>query len=484
MGVTFAVLLITGASTTAYGQTNTSFIDLSSGCSAVDMVTSVYAFGLAGAGATYNDCTSTTTDNGENVTKQAIYNSFASVEGSYDAHMTTQENGRNPSKVTAQMKAEVAIAEAYENGSSKSVAKTKAVEAVQRYYSVKQLNQIRYVNGTVNSIRSIIERARSDGINDEYVTPYNQYQGRSESWNNIYANTSITLVNGTTVNHADLNSAADGYNGEQFSGKGEIYVNPPSGSGLSETLRVKAPRHSTLLSNYDSDSAEVVSNVQNLVDNIYPELDSGNISANEVISRNNKVYNLGVEDPQNRSYANVLAAYSSIGYNSPNVSTFGTMTISYNGNSYEGILYSTTQAPNGSWVNGNTYNATNLSGSQFFVTTSTENIDLQGEFTITKITSKDGNQVSEVQTKVYKQTTADANNFTKYYDALQELIKDYEERNVKASSGGGGDSGSSGISNLSLPNWLTEKYYGIPLWGIFGITFGGLYIVGSARGKN
>lgn len=377
-------------------------------------------------------------DSRDNITAQASYNTFVSISSNFDSHMTMLENTREESKVAAQMRAEIAIANAYENGSSQAYARSEAVAAVEEYYSKKEMNQIRYINATTNALRTNIVESQSSSTASIGPEPRNSWQGRWESWNDLNATRQYTLANGTTVTVADVNSAADGYNGEHFyTDKGRIRHVAPSGSSL-PTAKMYPQRNNAFLSNQQSDAQGVIANVKNLSDNIYPELENGNLNATDIISRNNKVYNLGVDGGENRSYANSLATYSALGYSSPDLNGTGTITISYNGANYSGMIYTTSPPPNGTWEAGTTYNATTMNGTQFFVTTDAREVSLEGEFTIESIVDQTGASVGNVSTVDYRDNVVNATDFQQMNDRLDTLIAEYESRSADGGAGGGG----------------------------------------------
>jgi hypothetical protein len=481
--ILIAVLVVTGgivgASGNAYAALDTQKtnenIELSTGCNVEDIAFSAVAFGLPGIGAAYEDCLGNEQENYDKTERYGVYNSLVATEAQADSFATSQENAKSATKVAAMQRAEVAIAEAYENGSSKSVAKSKANEEIEEFYTKKQLNLIRSWNASVSAwTNAVIEY-------DSSVT--NFANNRIDRDANPHT-TSITLTNGTTVTILTINGqASNSYTigispNDDFRGK-DWYIKAPSDSSLENKEVDSVGRYVDLFDFYDNAKNEVQTDANDLADNIYPELESGNISSSEIISRNNKVYRLATEDPQNTSFAKSLATYNSLGINSPNLTETGTITINYNNESLEGMLYTTKAPPSGKWVVGNTYNTENLGGIQLFYTTDAKEYTLKGNFTIEKISGKD-TDYSSINITDTEYVVTDSNNFTKKLNRLQEVIDEYEKRQVEV-GGSGGNSENGSNSQFELPNWLQEKYYGIPLWGITIVVVLGLYVIGSTR---
>lgn len=105
-----------------------------------------------------------------NQTELDIYNSGLQLQADSERQRTLYQNYLNDTESAAWMRAEMAIAAAYENGSSKSLAKSKAREAINDYYAVKQANLIEEWNGTITSAHILDRTAENEtGIDGYYV---------------------------------------------------------------------------------------------------------------------------------------------------------------------------------------------------------------------------------------------------------------------------------------------------------------------------
>jgi hypothetical protein len=91
---------------------------------------------------------------------------------------------------------------------------------------------------------------------------------------------------------------------------------------------------------------------------------------------------------------------------------------------------------------------------------------LSRPFTIESATDKEGNSRETVETTKYNYKTADTSETTDKYRRLLGLTGELQQRSESVESEGGGGGGSSGGT---LPGWLTQSFFGIPLWVIVAL---------------
>lgn len=107
-----------------------------------------------------------------------------------------------------------------------------------------------------------------------------------------------------------------------------------------------------------------------------------------------------------------------------------------------GMLFAR-NAPNGTWQTGTTYNASTISGTEFFAPAGkfTRITRMSGNFTIQKIVTDSGESVGNISTRNYNYQTANASEFTSQLQALEDIRKDTESREptVGGGSGSGGN---------------------------------------------
>ncbi|TVT78897.1 hypothetical protein FQA18_20350, partial [Haloferax volcanii] len=85
-------------------------------------------------------------------------------------------------------------------------------------------------------------------------------------------------------------------------------------------------------------------------------------------------------------------------------------------------------------------------GPVFIATATGEKVDLDGTFTITEITARDGSSVQSQNTTQYVYKTTNTSEFVNMTNELESLRQDIEER--EQSSGGSGGSG--GLDSQAL----------------------------------
>ncbi len=388
-----------------------------------------------------------------NQTKRQIYQAGLDQRASQEVFGSTYDNYLNDSESVAWMKVEVAVAQAYQNNKTLAEAKSDAREAIQDYYTVKQMNLIENWNATATSMSLLGERALTEAnINGNYVyVNIGCGSGCSDEAGLRQKNgsQSMTTVNGTTVNAQLIH--ADGYGDFTFNYENvdgavrEVYIRGYDANtsqlyiteqGSSSNYTKRWNRIETLTSSLENESAVYT-------EGVWQALENGSINSSEVLSRNTKMFEYGTEtvNGSGNMYDSV-AALSTLGLSSPELNGTGSMNVSYNGTTYHGLLLAD-DAPNSSWNIGSTYNASNIGGSVMLATTGGSLKTLEGEFTLVSATDQSGNQMNETEsigTKKVVYKTADTSSFLNKMETLQDEIREIEERSVGT---GGGDSGSS-----------------------------------------
>jgi hypothetical protein len=427
----------------------------------------------------------------------------------------------NDSESVAWMKAEKAIAEAHENGETKSQAKTAAREAISDYYTVKQINLINNWNTTITGWDYVLERSNQENFQSQSYD--NQWEPHSESAQFVdYTGTSQvdvacsptalsqkqkTLANGTShttlylevvdqndYSVMDIQPAFD--NDSDSEGSDQYYEAANQrfvciDYAYIDTLMVDAPN-----SNYNDltyhDLGEFIDRYRQLearnnelqsesdafVDATWQDLEDGNINSSDVISRNTQMFEYGSAAASgNGSYYDTIGATAAMGIETPQLEGTGTMTITDGGGTtHEGMLFG--DPPNGSWTVGTTYDPSNISGPVIMATTDGEELELDRPFTVESATDKEGNERSVVETQRYNYRTSNTSDLNEKYDRLLGLSGELQERSesVDSNNGGGGGGGS---SSGTLPDWLTATYFGIPLWAFAAVLLVALVLIGG-----
>ncbi|WP_348606937.1 hypothetical protein [Halobaculum rarum] len=409
-----------------------------------------------------------------NQTHLDIYNAALEQDAQTATETAIYDNYLNDTEASAWMQAEMAIAEAYQNGSSKAVAKSKARQAIAEYYVVKQKNLIESWNQSAASLNTTISVAENESeltarnvvwpTGDYYSTGGNDYVGDEER-RLVHPDRqgTVTLVDGSTASTWRI--GAEFY---MYSGTSAVaWATPETGTAYKETYdsnyNVYAVANATGYKvlkpndNYDDlqyiwfndyksrwDRIEEQNNalqdeVDPFVNNTWEAYQSGQIDASDVLSRNTQMFRYGQSavNGTNSTY-DVVAALSSMGLDSPELNGTGTMEVQYKGATYNGFLMAR-NAPNGSWQAGTTYNTSNIDGPVLLAHTGGDTKELDGEFTVSSITSESGDEITEVKTTKIVYKTSNTSEQLEKMNRILELREEIESREPKP--GGGGTSG-------------------------------------------
>lgn len=453
--------------------------------------------------------------------KVDIYSAANGQKAQSQNYNVLYDNYLQDTESIAWSKAEVAVVEAYENGSSKAEAKVAAKEAIAEYYSVKQLNLIESYNTSVTSIDYLSDRVNQESFDKEYINPimpnpptYFEEQGEDYIWWVRGTSTeTVTLVNSSTRVSQTIklygeknptvqptDSTYVGINdGQSYLSASADYSEPDSTDaerwGAYVTgIEVRPPNNNYDKISYMSfveyknrwDTIQTKNNnlqseADTFVDGIWTDLENGNIDSQDVVSRNTLMFEYGTATANgNGTYYDSIGALAQMGLSSPDLNNTGQMTVTNErlGNTYEGMLFAR-NVPNSQWETGTTYDAANIGGPVFMATTDGNMTEFTGNFTIESAVDTEGNEQTTIQTKDYNYQTSNTTELNDKYSELLSLTQELQDRSEAV----GGTAGSTTTDN-KVPAWLTEKYGGIPLWGIIIMALAGAYVVSSARGKN
>jgi hypothetical protein len=393
-----------------------------------------------------------------------IYSEASGLKATRQTATAPFDNYLNDSESVAWMKAQSAVAEAYEDGKTKSEAKVAARRAIEDYYSTKQINLIESWNVTTVQVYDLHQVATNESnVDDTLVDPV----GSGTYWESTNPGSladqpsprSVTLVNGSTY-QSKVIAINLGTNDDGFA----YPANDPNNAGAhADGIVIRPPTDTYDTLNYltfqdyqdrwnriENLKAGLIDESDNFVNATWDDYDSGQINASDVISSNTAMFEYGPEvvNGSGGLYAST-AALSTMGFDTPDLNSTGTMTISYNGANYTGLVMAR-NAPNNTWSTGTTYNASNISGPVFILTTEGEKVDIaDGDtFTVTGMTSKAGDQIDSAQTTNYVYRTANTSELLAMQEDLSQLRAEIEAR--QQSAGGTSGSGSVPIEALGI----------------------------------
>ncbi|MBX0325580.1 hypothetical protein EGH21_21380 [Halomicroarcula sp. F13] len=186
-----------------------------------------------------------------------------------------------------------------------------------------------------------------------------------------------------------------------------------------------------------------------LVNNTYDAYQQGKINTTDLIDP----YVLASErSPDSEFQGWAASQLTLLGQNSPsNFDTTGAFEVTTGNETYEGIVFSPQNPASGQFEANTTYDAANISGTQYLVTANRTR-ELTGTFTLGNITAKDGERVQNV---TIEKTTYQTSNVTElkqlYEDLAYERAKiEAREQALRAAAGGGGLLGGSMNATAAL----------------------------------
>lgn len=405
----------------------------------------------------------------------------------------------------ASLEARNAIATAYENNESASVADTKAQTAIQDYYSIRQVNaleafskeqaQMAYAARVANNDSRIGNRFfYPAGVSGEKSSSASTYYARHERLTGNTVTKNYTLANGSTheyivaewyVNlHSDDSNSHDYYIAPSISDfettdevaynlDGTIYwggMTTARASYWDTTYDVENGHPAQVVSSYN-EWAEVLAAFGNQSDTVesnyaagtasdmYAAMDEGRVEPAEVRGAEGQVRFLsGDSNATDKRFRAALYGslnMSQAGFNStfavhydgytefaPNETNNGTMEYSSPVNTtYDGMLFAQ-EVPEGGFEAGTTYNTEDLNGSVMIYTSSGQKVVFEkGNFTINEITDNEGNKVESVSWEKPKYETSNTSEYIEYLDKTQEMQLRLLEKYSDDTSSGGGGGG-------------------------------------------
>jgi uncharacterized protein YaiE (UPF0345 family) len=381
--------------------------------------------------------------NGQDQAEVDVYQQLSSEKQSTETYESTTSNYLNDSETVAWSKMQVAVAEAYQNGSTKAEAKTAARKAIHDYYAVKHRNIVARWNTQAAQVdyAANLTNPSGDPTAGESFVQFKGLTGTSGSVDGITGNKPVVLANGTTVNASIIGSGRYGttvdgftstYNGNSADA---IQIDKPTSSYGSDLVLSMTKFHD-LWNQVSTKSSSVSSEAEAYVDATYADYEDGTINASDVISSQTAMFEYGTQYDENSSMYDAVGALALSGYDTPSLNGTGTMDIRYQNQTYTGLVMAR-DVPGGSWTNGTTYNTSNFTGPVFVATTDGTKMDLaDGDtFTITEIRNREGSSIGSVNATRYNYKTANASELAVVTEQLTALREEIESRE---STGGGG----------------------------------------------
>lgn len=408
-------------------------------------------------------------------TKLDLYMAAQNQNASRVNYQDTMDNYLQDTETQALIIGKNAYIRALNNGTSKSAAKTKAKQAVEDYYAVKQVNLANEYKRAVHAGRywESVTSNESD-IQTRYVhwaryNPAGSYNDAGDE-NHVYSydvgNTSVTLLNNTAMtvpkvgfrtydssggrtNHIQrealtktprMNDAAD--NNVYFYGFGVDGYD----SDASPVEVWNSQRSASQWTEINQQAESVKSQIDTVVENTYSQYQAGEINNSDLVDP----YVLATEHSPGDEFQGWAAAQLTLmGTNSPETfDKLGHMKISTeSGQTYKGVLFSQENPQSGQFEVNQTYNPAEINGTQYVVT-SDRMQELTENFTVEEMQSTDGEEVKNVTIEKTTYKTTNVTELKEMYEDLAYQRAQIEAREQSIATGGGLVSGSS--SNLLL----------------------------------
>ncbi|WP_336358495.1 hypothetical protein [Haloarcula sp. CGMCC 1.6347] len=437
------------------------------------------------AGFTQLDCTAqpgTTTVNTTGTdalqVETDLYQAAQNDKAAFENTESVVNNRLQDAQTQALIVGQNAYIKSLNNGSSQSAATTEAKTAQDDYYAVAERNVIAEWNRQVADWKYRYDTAQSEsGLQAGGVVPGQESQDSPGSANvapNVASTSSFypdngdtitlqgtttkqyTLVNGSTVQVTGLQFLIDD-GGDGSGASVTLYPDEGTKSGTDSggnfgatidglatydeqngvVTTAKVGKYSTMLSTVQTQHSDANSQIQTVVDNTYTEYQSGEINNSDLVDP----YVLASQQSPGDDFQGWAAAQLTlIGTNSPdNFDQIGSFNVTTeSGQQYEGVLFSQENPTSGQFENGTTYDTANIGGTQYVVT-SDQIVELDGTFTIDKITTTSGETTKNV---TIQKTTYETTNVTELKQQYEDLAYrraqiEAREKALQQSAGGG-----------------------------------------------
>ncbi|QKY20667.1 hypothetical protein B4589_009850 [Halolamina sp. CBA1230] len=352
-----------------------------------------------------------------------------------------------------------AYAECYEAGRTKAHCEAEMRSTIADKIAFKQRNIVEESDKHVAALDALRNRSEMEedltsngvfGKDDAFAYQYPANASESDAVGKAGVHQTVVhydvqLANGSTQ-EADYIVAIDprsGANYQQYLGAApESMVNGQDTDQIPAVPMVVAPpndnydyrdvydpdKYHSKLTELKKTNSRLQDNVGKFSNSTWDALESGKIDASDLITHGKMVSDYSSKYSETGYYVHAVAALSQLGLETPNLNETAHMTIRYDDAKHTGLLLSDTAPSNGSWVVGETYNASEIDGLQMFVTQQGTKIELSGEFELAAAQGPDGDEKSTVETRKTNYVTTDATEVKKVIERTEVTRKVIETR--------------------------------------------------------
>ena len=406
-------------------------------------------------------------------TRLEIYKSTLNQKAANDNYHTTLSNYLADSKTQARIIGKNAYIKSLNNGSSKAAAKADAKQAVADYYAVKQVNlnnqwqittelfmtnkQIATDTANVATDYNTVNESLSDDDAKTTLTGLGTTSLSLVNGSSVQSNTFSISIENTVQNEANSYSGGalpDGSMSGHASGctSCEVTVDGlktrPHDTTNDPAMALVWQKYASEWTDIQNQNTQVQNEMDTLAENTYSAYQQGEINNSDLVDP----YVLASQQSAGDDFQGWAAAQLTLlGQNSPeNFDQIGSFNITTgDGTQYEGVLFSQENPASGQFENGTTYNTANIGGTQYVIT-SDQIVELDGTFTIDKITTTSGETTQNV---TIQKTTYETTNVTELVQQYEDLA--YKRAQIEAreqalqQSAGGGLLGGGSVSPIA-----------------------------------
>lgn len=417
----------------------------------------------------------------QNSTKTQIYNTGKQVQTDSVQYGAVVDNYLADSGNPAMAKAEAAAIAAIDANKTRTETETAAANAVQDYYTVKQMNLVDQWGTSVSSVATMENTsdvaALTEGFVEPNMAPASNVQSRfgfavdegitdsGYSESPLTTSAQTTLINGSTYNTMELrlamyyqacncwyneNARVDrGWVNRTIGGSNNnvsgVYVGPITGE--TSYVAFDFVTYGQRWANIEAKSTQLEANAQEYASALYNASEAGNLSTVDYVNGATLAQEYSTDYTSTGYYSYAVGWAATAGFAIPDLGNTSAMTIDTAGATYQGLLMSQTAPSGGTWQTGVTYDANLIGGKQFVATLDGSVVELTGEFTITSMEDEDGASITETQVQQTDYTVA---NTSAEYEALQQEIRSLQTEIVEDTQTTGGGGGASGSGFLGL----------------------------------
>jgi hypothetical protein len=435
-----------------------------------------------------------------------IYKSAAAQKDASESIHTMLKNRLQDTETVALTKAKNGYIRSLNEGGSQTAAEAAAVDNVTDFYSVMEYNLVQRWNAQVANTQYLLNAMDNESaISDSYINASKEdfYDGKTSDIGSIKiegtSTRTVTLQNGTNVeaktlllnvtgyNSYNVNeigpmddkriAASEGYIDGQDSGytyasrnatASNLWVQPPESNYGAENF-FTMEKFYYRFNEIDTQTQAATNQAETLVTQTYDEYQQGEINNSDLIDP----YVLQNEfSPGDGFEAWTASTLALLGTNQPtNLSSTGYMNVTLeDGTQLRGVIQSAENPASGQFEVNTTYNPDNIGGTQW-ITTEDSVRELQQNFTISNISTNDGERRQNFTIVKKTYATESSDDLSKLYNELSLLREQLEVREDWLRGASAGGAILDGMSNTEL---------GIVVTIIIGI--GGLAMRGNNGG--